>query len=218
MLLLQDPSRPRFKLLLNCSMIITSVIPPELPMELSIAVHHSLMALAKKRVFCIEPFRIPFAGKVWSGRGLHKLAGHEGNRTSISGVMFLSSSWAWELLISSHAFYSGFYSNFLALWFCAAQVDVCCFDKTGTLTSDSLILEGVVGIPGLERQVVKKASELPIEVARIMALCHSLLQLDGQLVGDPLEKAAFQVTHIVDDVLGVLMECCTCLECCGKAN
>lgn len=134
---LQEEDRSRFKLFLHCTMIITSVIPPELPMELSIAINASLLALARKRVFCTEPFRIVMAGKV----------------------------------------------------------DVCCFDKTGTLTSNDMLLQGIAGLPGrgadLEADVAKNAGPT---VLRILAGCQSLVEVDGSLVGDPLELAAFAAT------------------------
>ncbi len=69
---------------------------------------------------------------------------------------------------------------------------MCCFDKTGTLTTDRLFLE----------DVVTGSDGHPDAAKRVMATCHSLIVLnvpgsEGEIVGDPLEKAAIEVRAVI---------------------
>jgi len=60
-----DDSRNQLRLLLHVILIITSVVPPELPMELSLAITNSVADLIrKKKVYCTEHGCIPVAGQV----------------------------------------------------------------------------------------------------------------------------------------------------------
>lgn len=75
-----------------------------------------------------------------------------------------------------------------------AQVAVCCFDKTGTLTSDDMMLRGLASLAGKGDELVEDVKTAGTDTLRVLAACQSLIQIDGELVGDPLERAAFEAT------------------------
>lgn len=157
---LHDENRSQYELLLHCILIITSVIPPELPMQMALAVNNSLMTLMKLQIFCTEPYRVPIAGKL----------------------------------------------------------DACLFDKTGTLTTDELVPVGVMGPKTLgqdlgalvtssssststssgkkkddtESRLLTPMTKLSHEAALVLTGCHSLVLIDGETTGDPLESAALK--------------------------
>ena len=74
------------------------------------------------------------------------------------------------------------------------QVAVCCFDKTGTLTSDNMVLRGLASLADRGDQLVDDIKTAGKDTLRVLAACQSLIQIDGELVGDPLERAAFEAT------------------------
>eukprot|EP00924_Labyrinthula_sp_SR-Ha-C_P016340 snap_masked-scaffold_6-processed-gene-0.16-mRNA-1 protein AED:0.04 eAED:0.07 QI:0/-1/0/1/-1/1/1/0/1437 len=52
------------ELLLKCVIIITSVVPQTLPVQMTAAINYALLSLQKSGIFCTEPFRLPTSGKI----------------------------------------------------------------------------------------------------------------------------------------------------------
>jgi len=61
---LEKGDQTTHQLLLKCVIIVTSVVPQQLPMQMALAVNTALMQLMKSGIFCTEPFRVPYAGKI----------------------------------------------------------------------------------------------------------------------------------------------------------
>lgn len=83
----------------------------------------------------------------------------------------------------------------------AGKLDSCLFDKTGTLTTDELVAVGVcqpakLKIPkGKEEEDLKfltPMTQVHDEAALVLAGCHSLVYIEGETTGDPLESAALK--------------------------
>jgi cation-transporting P-type ATPase 13A2 len=87
----------------------------------------------------------------------------------------------------------------------ASRIDLICFDKTGTLTEEGLDVNTVLpsntqnGVASFGFQC--RTSEEMVEVEafpsliELMATCHSIQFVNGELVGDPLDLKMFEFTR-----------------------
>uniref|UniRef100_A0A8C5Q5X4 Cation-transporting ATPase n=1 Tax=Leptobrachium leishanense TaxID=445787 RepID=A0A8C5Q5X4_9ANUR len=79
------------------------------------------------------------------------------------------------------------------------RLNLICFDKTGTLTEDGLDLWGVLPASGNSfKEAHNLSSGQPLPWGPLLAAmtsCHSLVNIDGTLQGDPLDLKMFEGTN-----------------------
>jgi hypothetical protein len=208
-----DSTRNPFKLLLHLIIIVTSVIPPELPMELSLAITSSMGDLmSRSRVWCSEGWRIPLAGRV-------DVCCFDKTGTLTSDAMRVLGLRICEQLVQSGST-AGTDEAAGAKLDLEGTRRLQASDDTETGSSEDLIhpsrhpSHDVTGtITKVEGNGEKQDSDvspppLPRDTVRVLVGCQSLAPLgggtswfgatenngdgsseDGNIVGDPLEKA-----------------------------
>lgn len=173
---LQDEARSRWKLMLSCTLIITSVVPPELPMQLSLAVTTSLLNLTREGVFCTEPFRIPYAGKV-DFAAFDKTGTLTQEHLNMKGVVVINDAMLQELEKMEKA---------------AAKQQSKQHQKTAKTEEAAAEDEAADNDAALDAVNYAKPEGLPDTTSFIMAGCHSLSVLEREVIGDPIESAALK--------------------------
>lgn len=73
------------------------------------------------------------------------------------------------------------------------KVDTIAFDKTGTLTEDKFIFEGIVD-DCQNYKSLKTLKNCHHDNICVLAGCHSLINVDKELTGDPIELMFFDLS------------------------
>ncbi|KAJ2712952.1 hypothetical protein H4R19_002488, partial [Coemansia spiralis] len=169
--------------------LITVVVPPALPATMSIGVSFALSRLRRRQIYCISPTRINVCGKInvmcfdktgtLTEEGLDVLgvqpADHE---RCLFGEMQEDPA---RLLVGPQAIPTAPSSAFSSVGSVGGN------NRIGGLAS----LDRSASMTAAPRHT---ADPSKLRVLHALATCHTVKQVDGELVGDPLDIKMFQST------------------------
>ncbi|KAJ2609345.1 hypothetical protein H4S08_004092 [Coemansia sp. RSA 1365] len=84
----------------------------------------------------------------------------------------------------------------------AGKVQIFCFDKTGTLTKEGLEFYGIRGVENNSGSFTEFGSEVLSTntlLQQAVASCHAVANLDGQLIGNPVDIEQFRASKATID-------------------
>lgn len=183
--------------------LITIVVPPSLPLALTVGTNFALMWLRDEKIFCISPARINMAGKVklmafdktgtLTAESLEFMgvfaAALESDRGAPSNASAVASSSASNRIVFGK--FQSPHSKLTPMVMVAGELNDSDVPETPQTESDA---DAESSSNGDQRSIpdTTHSVRLSPELKVSMACCQSLAVHDGELIGDPLEQQTFE--------------------------
>lgn len=185
--------------------LITIVVPPSLPLALSVGTNFALMALKAHKLFCIQPSRINVAGKIQlmafdktgtlTAEGMEMrgvLASNNGSFSAFAPTMSATDRSSEDESHSHSQAQSPGVEGGSGLVVMGGKL-LGWGERSSSPDDGEGFGEGI-NLSTFRSEQHNEQQPLPRDVKYCMGCCHALAHLDGALIGDPLEVEIYKAS------------------------